>query len=180
MRQVYTSLRVETVEGVARLLEEAGIEVYLANGRSYHSKRGGQFSYAEPMKPKQQPSVWVKRAEDQPRARELLRSAGLLHSTRPGQGDPLVFAGATAAEDRPQRTLAWRIRAALLIAVAIAVLVTAMRHRNAQEAALPPPAPAQPAVGPALPEPTGKMPGTEEEDDTVRVRISPPPAADRP
>ena len=180
MRQVYTSLRVETVEGVARLLEEAGIDVYLANGRSYHSKRSGQFSYAEPMKAKQQPSVWVKRAEDQPRARELLRSAGLLQSTRPGQGDPLVFSGAATVEERPRRSLAWRIRAALLIAVAIAALVTATRHRNAQDAALPPPAPAQPAVGQAVPQPPETVPDAEEEDDTIRVRISPPPAPDRP
>ncbi len=122
MRQVFTSLRVETVEGVAKLLEDAGIEVYLANGRSYHSKRGGQFSYAEPMKLKQQPSVWVKRAEDQPRAREILRAAGLLATTRPSQGDSMVFAAAETADESPKRSLAWRIRIALLIAVAVAVL----------------------------------------------------------
>ncbi len=175
MRQVYTSLRVETVEGVARLLEEAGIEVYLANGRSYHSKRGGQFSYAEPMKPKQQPSVWVKRAEDQPRARELLRSAGLLQSTRPGQGEPLVFAGTAAVEERPRRPLAWRIRAALLIAVAIAALVTAIRHRNAQEAALPAPAAIQPVAEQPVSIPAEVAPASDEENETIRVRITPPP-----
>lgn len=171
MRQVFTSLRIETVEGVARLLEDAGIEVYLANGRSYHSKRGGQFSYAEPMKLKQQPSVWVKRAEDQPRARELLREAGLLASTRPGQGDPLVFAGAVQVDERPKRSLAWRIRVGLLIAVAVAALATVLRHRNAQEAV-----PTAPVLQPAAEAPAAGTDPAElaPNDDEVRVRITPP------
>ena len=107
MRQVFTSLRVETVEGVARLLQDAGIEVHIANGRSYHSKRGSQFSFVEPMSVKQQPSLWVKKAEDQPRARELLREAGLLASTRPGQGDPLLFAPTPTTDEPKKRALAW-------------------------------------------------------------------------
>lgn len=168
MRQVFTSLRVETVEGVAKLLEDAGIEVYLANGRSYHSKRGGQFSYAEPMKLKQQPSVWVKRAEDQPRAREILRAAGLLATTRPTQGEPLVFAGADALDEPKKRPLAWRIRIALLIAIAIAALVTVLRPRPVPDP-VPPPAPVAPL--PAQPAP---QPAPAEEEEEVRVRISAP------
>ena len=168
MRQVFTSLRIETVEGVAKLLQDEGIEVYIANGRSYHSKRGSQFSYAEPMKLKQQPSVWVTRAEDQPRARELLRAAGLMASTRPDHGDPLLFAGSDTAEEPKKRSLAWRIRIGLLIAVALAVLVTVSRHRGVQQAA-PAPVAAPPAATPA-----------PVEEDEVRVRIptpapSPPP-----
>jgi len=168
MRQVFTSLRVETVEGVAKLLEDAGIEVYLANGRSYHSKRGGQFSYAEPMKLKQQPSVWVKRAEDQPRAREILRAAGLLATTRPTQGEPLVFADADALDEPKKRPLAWRIRIALLIAIAIAALVTVLRPRPVPDP-VPPPAPVAPL--PAQPAP---QPAPAEEEEEVRVRISAP------
>lgn len=174
MRQVFTSLRVETVEGVAKLLEEAGIEVYLANGRSYHSKRGGQFSYAEPMKLKQQPSVWVKRAEDQPRAREILRAAGLLATTRPSQGEPLVFAGNDAVDEPKKRPLAWRIRIALLIAIAIAALVTVLRPRPQPDAA--PPAPQQ-APLPAQAEPQAAPQPEPAEEEEVRVRISAPPPA---
>lgn len=174
MRQVFTSLRVETVEGVAKLLEEAGIEVYLANGRSYHSKRGGQFSYAEPMKLKQQPSVWVKRAEDQPRAREILRAAGLLATTRPSQGEPLVFAGNDAVDEPKKRPLAWRIRIALLIAIAIAALVTVLRPRPQPDAT--PPAPQQ-APLPAQAEPQAAPQPEPAEEEEVRVRISAPPPA---
>ena len=91
MRQVFSSQRIETVEGVAKLLTDAGIAVHISNGRSYQSKRSGQFSYTEPVKAQLQPAVWVRHAEDQPRARELLRQAGLLETTRPGQGPTLTF-----------------------------------------------------------------------------------------
>ena len=163
MRQVFTSLRIETVEGVAKLLKEAGIEVHLANGRSYHSKRGGQFSYAEPMKLKQQASVWVTRAEDQPRAREILRQAGLLASTRPGQADPLLFAGGNLPEEPNKRSLAWRIRIGLLVAIAIAALITVTRQRGTPQV-LPP---AQ------TPAPAAEQPPAQEEE-AIRVRIMPP------
>ena len=171
MRQVFTSLRIETVEGVAKLLQDAGIEVYIANGRSYHSKRGSQFSYAEPMTVKQQPSVWVMRAEDQPRARELLREAGLMNSTRPDQGDPLVFTNSDTVEEPKKRSLAWRIRIGLLVAVAIASLVTVMRYRGEQEAVAP-----VPQAPTAVEQPP---PAPAEEEETIRVRI-PAPAADPP
>ena len=171
MRQVFTSLRIETVEGVVRLLEEAGIEVYLANGRSYHSKRGGQFSYAEPMKLKQQPSVWVRRAEDQPRAREMLREAGLLATTRPTQNEPLVFAGEAAPEEKSKRPLAWRIRIALLIAIAIAAFVTILRPAPVRAPVAPLPSAAQSQA------PIADPVTTPETEDTVRVRIPAPEPA---
>lgn len=166
MRQVFTSLRIETVEGVAKLLRDAGIEVQLVNGRSYHSKRSGQFSYAEPMKLKQQASVWVTHAEDQPRAREILREAGLLASTRPGQGqgDSLLFAAGELPEEPKKRSLAWRIRVGLLVAIAIAALVTVTRHRAPPQA--PPSAPAQE-------QPVAEPPAAQEEE-AMRVRITPP------
>ena len=88
MRQIFTSQRLETVEGVARLLEEAGIGTYISHPRSYRSKRRGQFSYSEPVPANQQPAVWVRKPEDQPRARELLREAGLLATTRSYSGLP--------------------------------------------------------------------------------------------
>ncbi|HZF96665.1 MAG TPA: pathogenicity-like protein [Pseudoxanthomonas sp.] len=170
MRQVFTSLRIETVEGVARLLEEAGIEVHLANGRSYHSKRGGLFSYAQPMQAKQQPSLWVRHAEDQPRARAILRQAGLLASTRKDQPSSYVFAR-EPKDDSPRRPLAWKIRIALLIAIAIAALVTVIRHR-----AMPPVAQAPAAMAPA----TSAAPDDGLAEDEVRIRIPSTPIRAKP
>ena len=60
MRQVFTSQRLETVEGVARLLEDAGIAVYISQPRSYHSRRSGQFSYSDPTPARQSGCAWPK------------------------------------------------------------------------------------------------------------------------
>lgn len=161
MRQVFSSQRIETVEGVARMLTEAGIPVHISNGRSYHSKRGGQFSYTEPVKAQLQPAVWVRHADDQPRARELLREAGLLESTRPGYASTLTF---SSAQDTtaPQRSWAWRIRLVLLALIALAAVVMWMRRP------VPPPAEAPPM--PEQTVPTPPAPADEEED---RIRIQP-------
>ena len=87
MRQIFSSQRVETAEGVATRLREQGIEVQVTNGHSYRSRRSGQFSYAEPAAANQQPAEWVRLPEDQPRARELLREAGLLATSRPSRSN---------------------------------------------------------------------------------------------
>lgn len=80
MRQVFSSLRLENVEGVAELLEEAGIEVRITGGRSYKSGWSGRRTYNDSERG-EQAAVWVVKSEDQPRARQLLRDAGLLEST---------------------------------------------------------------------------------------------------
>ncbi len=84
MRKVFSSHRLENVEGVAQLLRDAGIEIQISDGRSYKGNRRGTFSYSDRSAPK--PSVWVVRSEQQMAARELLREAGLLDSTRPEDG----------------------------------------------------------------------------------------------
>lgn len=162
MRQVFSSQRIETVEGVAKLLTDAGIPVHVTNGRSYQSKRGGQFSYTQPVPAQQQPAVWVRRADDQPRARELLREAGLLESTRPGQGPRLTFA--TPQEEAPaRRSWAWRIRLILLALIAAAAVLMFLRRPAPRPV---PPAPAVPQEqAPAQPEPP-----TDEEADRVRIQ----------
>ena len=77
MRKIFSSQRVENAEGVAQMLREAGIEARISNGRSYHSKRRGQFSYLDQKNDDKLPTVWVVRADDQARAREILRDARL-------------------------------------------------------------------------------------------------------
>ena len=125
MRQVFSSPRLENVERVAQLLRDAGIEVQILNGRSYKGNRRAAFSYREDAGgPK--PAVWVIRSDEQPRARELLREAGLL------QGQPssrsylpqadVVFAP-TAQAPRQGMTRAAKVRYTLLGG---AVLVVAL------------------------------------------------------
>ncbi len=47
MREVYRSLRVEQGEVAATLLNEAGIETSIQNGRSYKGGRRRNFSFRE-------------------------------------------------------------------------------------------------------------------------------------
>lgn len=77
MRAVFQSQRLETAEGVAELLRQAGIGVRLDHGLSYQYRRHG-WSYLEGQMPRASSIVWVLRPDDQPRARHLLRQAGLL------------------------------------------------------------------------------------------------------
>lgn len=123
MRKVFSSRRLENVEGVARLLRDAGIEVRITDGRSYKGNRRGNFSYSDASGPT--PAVWVVRSDQQVPARELLRDAGLIDTTR-GEGG---YLGATfrerPAQDAGGRSPAQkrmlRIKVGLiLVAVAIA------------------------------------------------------------
>ena len=47
MRQVFSSPRLENVEGIAKMLEDEGIEVRITHGRSYKGGWGGRRSYRE-------------------------------------------------------------------------------------------------------------------------------------
>ena len=90
MRQVFSSLRLENVESVAKLLRDAGIEVRITNGRSYKGAMRSRASYSDQDTPK--PAVWVVHSEDHIRARDVLRENGLLESTRPTDSfQPLSF-----------------------------------------------------------------------------------------
>ena len=178
MRQIFTSQRLETVEGVAKLLEDAGIPVHISQPRSYRSHRRGQFSYAEPVATKHQPAVWIRKPEDQPRARELLRQAGLLVSTRTYADVPTPATEPPPSPFEEQRggRWAWRVRIGLLLVIAaVALFIWLGRPSKPAAPAATPPAPA--AAPGTVP---GTAPATEAdkekgEDGEIRVRVSPPP-----
>ena len=120
MRQVFTSTRLENVEGVAKMLGEHGIETKITQGRSWKGNSRREFSYsAKNHDESQQPAVWVLKSEDFKLARELLHEGGLLASTRETSYLPekLQFRD-TAKPDAGRRVS--RMRMALLAGVAIA------------------------------------------------------------
>ena len=125
MRQVFTSQRLENVEGVARLLEEAGIDVRINHARSYRGAIRGNFSYREQVKRGPQPEVWVLRSDDYPRARQLLREAGLEQRGHVAGGGfaGTSMHGANATGPVVARRPASRARRGALIAIALAVAV---------------------------------------------------------
>lgn len=121
MRQVFSSRRLETVEGVAKLLEEAGIEARIYNGRSYKGKHRHAFSYRDGLDNSPKPELWVVRSEDLPKARELLRDAGLLETTRPAYVPAAFVAPQTHEVPKTPAQRALKLRIVLLFACVFAI-----------------------------------------------------------
>ena len=120
MRQVFTSTRLENVEGVAKMLGEHGIETKITQGRSWKGNSRREFSYsAKHHDETQQPAVWVLKSEDFKLARELLHEGGLLASTRETSYLPEKLQFRDSAKRDAGRRVS-RIRMALLAGVAIA------------------------------------------------------------
>ncbi|MDY0023071.1 pathogenicity-like protein [Arenimonas caeni] len=118
MRQVFTSVRLENVERVAAMLNEAGIETKISQGRSWKGNSRREFSYsAKDHDPSQQPALWVLKPDDFKQARQILFDAGLLEATRETSYLPeaLQFREAKASDPMARAT---KIRLALLAAVA--------------------------------------------------------------
>lgn len=120
MRQIYTSARIENVERVVALLAEAGIQTSVTNRRAYagHDYKGP--SYASRPDPSTWPQVWVVNAEDQPRARALLREIGVEPATR--FAEELQRSRMPAAEGQ-RDALAWKLRIALLGAIGVLIIL---------------------------------------------------------
>jgi len=127
---MFSSTRMENVEGVAQLLRDDGIEVRITHGRSYKGGLRGNFSYRESEQGGPKPAVWVVKSEDQARAREILRNAGLIDTTRKPAGDYVAPAFreelVTVAPPSVQRR-AFRIKLALLLAIGAIVMMALLR-----------------------------------------------------
>ncbi len=120
MRSVFTSPRLENVEAVAKLLADAGIEVRVTKDRSYKGNRRRPFSYRDSANANAEdhPQVWIIKADDQPRARALLREAGLIDSTRPEfsqQSSYLPTLATQVAVAKPDRRKMFVMRIRLLL-----------------------------------------------------------------
>ena len=127
MRQVFSSQRIENVEGVAKLLSDAGIEVRITQPRSYKGNVRGTFRYTQPLA--QQPAVWVVKADEQVRAREILRDNGLIDSTRPGESFllPSVHDDRGQAGKTPAQQRLFRIKMALIGGIVVVLALAMLR-----------------------------------------------------
>jgi hypothetical protein len=128
MRQIFSSPRLENVEGVEKLLNDAGIETKLSAGRGYKQFSRREFSYVPSNQDSSatQPSVWVVKSDDYKRARELLHGAGLLDEARTSSYVPetLQF---KAAPKPPVQARISRMRLALLFVAGALVFWTVIR-----------------------------------------------------
>jgi len=128
MRQVFSSQRLENVESVAQMLRDADIEVRITNGRSYKGGRRGTFSYSESDAGGPKPAVWVVRSDDTVKARQILREAGLLESTRESFAGPSFRLNSEEAPAHAKsKSRALRIKLVLIAGIVI-IGALAIRH----------------------------------------------------
>jgi hypothetical protein len=169
MRQVFTSPRLENVEEVAAMLRAEGIEVRITNDRSYRGQRRSHFSYrVDEEAPAPKPAVWIINADEQPRARQLLREAGLLESSRDGASSYLPLSAlddpaSSAQEKKAKRKV--RIRLGLLVVILVVIGFTIFGTRT--------PSPAVPAVATPKPAPRAAdiIPQSAEELSVYRADV---------
>jgi len=127
MRQVFSSGRLENVEGVAQMLRDAGIEVKVTGERGYRQVSRREFSYVGKQRElSEQPAVMVINSEDYKRARELLHGAGLLESTAPPSYLPESLQVKEAAPANTQQRI-FRIKLVLLVVLGGFVLLSIVR-----------------------------------------------------
>jgi len=124
MRQIYTSPRVENVDRVVALLGEAGIQTSVTNRRSYAGHDYKRPSYATPSERDSWPQVWIVKAEDQPKARALLREIGIEPATRFAAELEQWRSNATDKAAK-RNALVWRIRLFLLGLIALLIVLNA-------------------------------------------------------
>jgi hypothetical protein len=127
MRQIFTSPRLENVEGVAKLLTEAGIEIKVSEGRSYKQVSRREFSYAERKSDtSNQPAIWVIKSEDYKPAREMLHGMGLVDTAPLPSYVPEAMQFKQASKPDSQKRL-MRIKMTLLFVVGAMVALTILK-----------------------------------------------------
>ena len=126
MRQIYTSPRIQNIDRVVTLMAEQGIATTVTNHRAYARSSYATFSYARSNDGEDWPKVWITHAEDQTRARQLLREIGIEPAVRYGD--------ALAAERNPKmpdpnrhRRMAMRARTALMGGVCAAFVLLMLK-----------------------------------------------------
>jgi hypothetical protein len=128
MRQIYTSQRQENIDRVVALMSEHAIETMVTNRSNWNRPGYQRFSYSERTDNREAwPQVWISRADDYTRARELMRSIGI---------EPVIrHADELAAVRNPTPTIqrrgtVVRVRRIVMIAVIAACAMVVLRYMH--------------------------------------------------
>ncbi|HQW81200.1 MAG: hypothetical protein IPF83_05800 [Rhodanobacteraceae bacterium] len=132
MRQVYASPRAENVDRVEAMLNDAGIQTRVLKRDKINRGRFQRFSFNEQANSKEWPAVQVVFAEDMPKAREMLRAAGLMGTTRPDANAPMPR---WEAPGNGPDDMAARMRRIAMISVVIGLIFVAYAYQTAKREA---------------------------------------------
>jgi len=149
MRQVFSSPRLENVDGVEAFLHQHDIATHVSNRDKLRRDRFRRPSYSQPASERNWPAVWVLHAEDLPRARQLLRDAGLMGSTRPDVAPGYNLAPRRETETQPTAARVRRVLLALVLFSTGYFLWTTQFGRQPTPTAPPQPPPTQSRTAPA-------------------------------
>ncbi|MGB8634146.1 MAG: hypothetical protein WCD66_06390 [Rhodanobacteraceae bacterium] len=127
MRKIYTSPRVENVDRVAQLFAEHGIAARVTNDGGWRGRDHRRFSYfGSDRQQSGWPQVWIIKAEDQPRARELLREIGIKPAVQFGEELDSERGNPSPVVAR-RRSVVTRVRLALLVIIGVIMVLSLIR-----------------------------------------------------
>ena len=128
MRQIYTSQRQENIDRVFALMSEHAIETTVANRSNWKRPSYQRFSYSERVDDRDAwPQVWISRADDYTRARELMRSIGIEPVIR--HADELAAVRNPTPTNQRRGTVV-RVRRIVMIAVVAACAMVVLRYMH--------------------------------------------------
>lgn len=127
MRLLYTSPRQENIDRVIAFMSENGVETTVTNRSNWNRPSYQRFSYQQRRENRDSwPQVWVSRADDYTKARELLRQLGIEPLVRYGEELQADRSPGTVY-DRREHTVA-RVRRIALLAILGVFMVLALRY----------------------------------------------------
>lgn len=120
MRLLYTSPRQENIDRVMVYMAENGVETTLTNRSNWNRPSYQRFSYAMRSENRDRwPQVWVRKADDYAKARELLRKLGIQPEVRFAEELKLARDPLASLYVRREHTVARARRIVLLIILGV-------------------------------------------------------------
>jgi hypothetical protein len=127
MRLLYTSPRQENIDRVVAFMTDNGVETTITNRSNWNRPSYQRFSYQQRRENRDSwPQVWVSRADDYTKARELLRQLGIEPIIRHGEELRAERNPGTVYDCR-EHTVA-RVRRIVLLAILGVFMVLALRY----------------------------------------------------
>jgi len=128
MRLIYTSPRQENIDRVAAFMAENGIDTTITNRSNWSKPSYQRFSYSQRSENRDAwPQVWVSRADDYTKARELLRTLGIEPEVRFAEELRIARDPVASVYARRDHTVA-RVRRIVLLAILGVFMVLALRY----------------------------------------------------
>lgn len=120
MRLLYTSPRQDNIDRVMAYMAEHGVETTVTNRSNWNRPSYQRFSYSQRTENRDAwPQVWVSKADDYTKARELLRKLGIEPEVRHGEELRVSRDPVASMYARREHTVARARRIALLAILGI-------------------------------------------------------------